>query len=728
MPTSGGVTTTNVGGGANNILGDYATVGGTTWATSGAGIGPFTIGALASGSYVADYSTSTTNSDFDATTGGTFTATNSVDSFRFNNPAAVTATLNGAFVVGSGGILETANVGANAAAFSGGTSLTSGNGTDLTVIQNNTAAGLTIATPIVNNGSAVIGFNKDGPGAVTLAGANTYTGITNINASSLILTGLNTTSGAYDVNIGSLQVGAIGGATGALGTSNVVLASGASLVFNRTDTAYSYSGVISGAGAVVQNGAGSTTLNTANTFTGGLTINAGSLISHTGGGTTSLGIGPVTVNAAGTLVGGAADSFGYGATNAPSLITVNGGTITDLAGAYRVTMPSITFNGGGVLTNVAGNTGDANGNYSFFGNGAETITVTNPGATTATISATNVWVQSSTVLNVAAGSANSQLLIDANLISSGNSITVEGAGVTTFAGTNTFTGPVTINGGSTLQIGNNGATGTISVGGTVADSGTLAFNRGDNALLVSNVISGAGAVSQISSGAATLTGANTYTGATSVTAGTLYVDGSLGSASSFTANNFTVAAGAGLGGDGSIYLASGKNVVIAGTLSPGFGAEGAGASLAQALTLTATSATNNAITFSSGSTLALDLSHATSQAVTSTADYLNVPTGTVVLGTNFASLSLTQDGTVLVGDKFTIIDPSNLTGAFAGGLTGTSNGIGYSLQYNQGASGYNVVLTVTAVPEPGAFALAGLGLTGLVAWWALRRRAGAACS
>ena len=55
-------------------------------------------------------------------------------------------------MIATGGILETSNVGHNAATINNNT-LTSGNGQDLIVHQSNTSAAMTISSQITNNGS-----------------------------------------------------------------------------------------------------------------------------------------------------------------------------------------------------------------------------------------------------------------------------------------------------------------------------------------------------------------------------------------------------------------------------------------------------------------------------------------------------------------------------------------------------------------------------------------------
>ncbi|MCW1926321.1 autotransporter-associated beta strand repeat-containing protein [Luteolibacter arcticus] len=117
-------------------------------------------------------------------------------------------------------------------------------------------------------------------------------------------------------------------------------------------------------------------------------------------------------------------------------------------------------------------------------------------------------------------------------------LTKSGTGTLTIANNNSYTGDTIISNG-TLQIGAGGTTGSIG-SGAVANAGTLAFNRSDVST-VANVISGAGALSQLGSGTTILTADSGYTGSTTITAGTLQVgnggaSGSLGVTSAITTN------------------------------------------------------------------------------------------------------------------------------------------------------------------------------------------------
>ncbi len=179
-----------------------------------------------------------------------------------------------------------------------------------------------------------------------------------------------------------------------------------------------------------------------------------------------------------------------------------------------------------------------------------------------------------------------------------------GSGSVTLAETSgdNFTGGIVVNGGGTVildnlngnasggtsinsgtvQIGKNDGSGSLPAGG-VTLGGTLAFNR-VNTVVVSNVISGAGTISQIGSGGATLTGNNAvYSGNVIVSQGTLLIGSTnaIGSSPSVTVSNggtfdvggfalfgngnsgLTVGvAGSGVGGNGAIVNSGGDQTRV----------------------------------------------------------------------------------------------------------------------------------------------------------------------
>jgi fibronectin-binding autotransporter adhesin len=127
----------------------------------------------------------------------------------------------------------------------------------------------------------------------------------------------------------------------------------------------------------------------------------------------------------------------------------------------------------------------------------------------------------------------------------GNNGTVTFTAENTYLG-NTILGPVTVNGTSRLSIGNGGATGKLGAGKVVND-GILTFNR-SNTLDVPNDIEGSGSVNQLGPGRTNLLGNCTHAGATTIQNGTLAILGSLPNSPVTVATNATLAGNATLGG------------------------------------------------------------------------------------------------------------------------------------------------------------------------------------
>jgi fibronectin-binding autotransporter adhesin len=138
--------------------------------------------------------------------------------------------------------------------------------------------------------------------------------LTKADIGTLVLTGTNTYSGGTTITSGTLQLGA-GGTTGSI-VGNV--ADNGTLAFDRNDIV-TFGGAISGGGAVTQIGFGTTILTADNPYTGGTTINAGTLavgdFAHPSAALS--GDGPIAVGAGGTL-------GGYGSVTAA---VTNGGVI-----------------------------------------------------------------------------------------------------------------------------------------------------------------------------------------------------------------------------------------------------------------------------------------------------------------------------------------------------------------------------------------------------------------
>ncbi|NDC10545.1 MAG: hypothetical protein EBZ75_14640, partial [Oxalobacteraceae bacterium] len=212
----------------------------------------------------------------------------------------------------------------------------SGNSTD----RNFTLTAGTTSTISVTNSSAALtisGTSATTNGALTKAGSGT-----------LILSGNNTYSGNTTINAGTLEIASTGRLGG--GTYSVSITNNGTFIYSGASS-QTLSGVISGTGALTQNGSGMLTLsNAGNTYGGATTVNAGT-ISLTGSNTNSA----TTVNAGGTLIG----------TGSAGALTVNSGGFIGAGNAAAtpgtLTVGSLTLNGGSTYTwdlgNVSGTAG-----------------------------------------------------------------------------------------------------------------------------------------------------------------------------------------------------------------------------------------------------------------------------------------------------------------------------------------------------------------------------------
>lgn len=252
------------------------------------------------------------NASLTKSSGGTLTLVGGV-----NTNTGVTTVSGGILSVSAlanGGVASDIGAASSSAAslvLNGGTLSYSGAGVSIDRLFTLGTSGGTIddsgsgALAFTNTGS--LGYSGNGPRALTLAGTDTddntlaaviannggATSLTKNGAGKWILTGNNTYSGVTTIANGILQIGA-GGATGAPGTGNI--ANNGRLVFNRNNS-LTVGSVISGTGAVTNDGSGTLILTGNNTFTGGTYINAGTLQLGNNGANGSLdGASPIVNN------------------------------------------------------------------------------------------------------------------------------------------------------------------------------------------------------------------------------------------------------------------------------------------------------------------------------------------------------------------------------------------------------------------------------------------------
>ncbi|MCR2395763.1 autotransporter-associated beta strand repeat-containing protein [Salmonella enterica] len=389
----------------------------------------------------------------------------------------------------SGGTLVATNVDA----------LGSGDVTNNAVLELNT--GGTFDNAISGSGQVV----KSGDETLTLSGSNTYTGGTTISGGTLIATSVD-----------------------ALGTGDVT--DDATLELN---TGGDFINNIGGTGRVEKSGDETLTLSGSNTYTGGTTINDGTLIATS---VDALGSGDVTDNAVLELnTGGDFDN----AISGSGQVVKSGDETLTLSGTNSYTDGTLISGGTLVATNLeALGTGDVTNNATlelntggdFINNIGGTGRVEKSGDETLTLSGSNTYTGGTLIsggtlvaTNVEAlgtGDVTDNAVLELNtggdfINNIGGTGRVEKSGddTLTLSGSNSYTGGTLISGGTLV------ATNVDALGsGDVTDNATLELNTGGT---FDNAISGSGQVVKSGDETLTLSGANSYTGGTLISSGTL---------------------------------------------------------------------------------------------------------------------------------------------------------------------------------------------------------------
>ncbi len=378
----------------------------------------------------------------------------------------------------------------------------------------------TAGTLTVGGNISGSGFNltKAGAGTLVLGGiASTYSGKTSIQNGTLSVASIgsvNVSGGLGDpttlangtIDLGATTTGAQLNYTGAGETTDRVInlagttggavidssASSVPLVFSSSFTATgagiktltlqgsstlnnAINGVIvdntaTNKTSVIKSGAGTWVLGNTNTYSGGTTINAGTLTANA---TTALGTGAITVNN-GTLNANVASSLGT------SVLTVNNGTVnSNFAGALG--SGPVTINNGLVTSSVTGGLSSV----AYAVNGG-TLDVSHNGALTVTSLA-----GSSSVPSIVALGNNTNLIVNGSATTTFNgsitgtgtsALTISGTTNLTLGGSSTIAGGVTVNSGTTLVGAYNAntplGTGTLSLNGGLFRSQTTITSAG----------------------------------------------------------------------------------------------------------------------------------------------------------------------------------------------------------------------------------------------------------
>ncbi len=497
-------------GGSTSILGGWAVFNQNTWAVSaGTGTVSGAITGLASGSYSTTY---TAGTNVDSAIGTSTPGAMTINSLRFNNAGVYSIDTSGSLNIATGGILVTTAVGANAVSINNN-NLTSGNGQDLIVTQNNSAGGMTITSNIIGT----TGLTKSGIGNLTLTpnSANTFTGQLTINTGAVILGNAN----ALNSNGSTFNDVVFAGTSQINGTSagaNYVFQNGTLTLNGNNATVASLTSSIESSGTAIVQNASATSAATLTVNGSTSTAFAGNLQDGTGGNALSLtksGSSTLTLSGANAYTGTTTVSNGtlaLGANSAigsSSSVVVSGGTFS--VGTFNNTVAGVQLTSG----NITGSTG-------------------------VLTSASAYDLRNGSISAILGGSAGS------------NKTTVD---TVTLTGANTFTGTTAISGGS-LLLGNslalqgstlnyNNQGGTLSFGtltaatlGGLSGAQNLALTNTTPAAVALTVgannadttysgqLSGGGSLTKSGSGTLTLTGLSSYAGTTNVAAGSLLLN------------------------------------------------------------------------------------------------------------------------------------------------------------------------------------------------------------
>ncbi|EQB3268452.1 autotransporter-associated beta strand repeat-containing protein [Salmonella enterica] len=452
--------------------------------------------------------------------GGTLVATNveALGSGDVTDDATLELNTGGTFdnaISGSGQVVKSGDdvltlSGANS--YSGGTLISDG-----TLVASNVEA---LGTGDVTN-DAVLELNtggtfdnaisgsgrveKSGDDALTLSGSNTYTGGTLISDGTLVAS-----------NVEALGTGDV--------TDNAVL---------ELNTGGDFINNIGGTGRVEKSGDDALTLSGSNTYTGGTTINDGTLIATS---VDALGSGDVTDNAtlelntsgtfdnvisgSGQVVKSGDDALTLsGANTYTGGTTISGGTLVasnvEALGTGDVTNnATLELNTGGDFDNAISGSGQV------VKSGGDTLTLSGNNSYTGGTLISDGTLVASNVEALGSGDVTNDAVLELNTggdftnnISGSGQVVKSGDKTLTLSGANSYTGGTTISGG-TLVASNVEALGS----GDVTNDAVLELNTGGT---FDNAISGSGQVVKSGDDVLTLSGANSYSGGTLISGGTL---------------------------------------------------------------------------------------------------------------------------------------------------------------------------------------------------------------
>ncbi|MCP5174047.1 MAG: autotransporter-associated beta strand repeat-containing protein [Moraxellaceae bacterium] len=493
---------------------------------------------------------------------------------------------------------------------------------------------------------------KDGAGLLSLTGANSYAGGTQVNAGKVALDA-NTALGSGAATFAKDTELSLGISKG-ISVANAITTDG--IIKQSNDFDSSLTGVISGTGSLVKDGAGLLSLTGANSYAGGTQVTAGKVALDAN---TALGTGAATFAKDTELSLGI--SKGVSVANA---IEVNG-EVDIHSGSFDSSLTGVISGSGSLVKDGTGTlnlqgTNTFVGNLSVSGGTLGLSSDANLGAASNKLILNNTTLMAnlaSVALNhdidiigmATADTSNNALVLNAKV--AGGTLIKTGTGTLTLLSANNTQAKTMVTQG-TVKVAENANLGLVGAvvelnGGTFESMTTQSYARNfnigsangtvnvlaDTTVTLANAIDGTGKLNKTGTGTLVLAGTNNYAGGTAINAGTVVISqaANLGTGS-LSISNATLQVNAdvslqNMALTGTANLKSDSNINIAGIVS------GSGALVKQGtgnLTLAGVNTYSGGTTLKSGT---LTLANGSSLGVGA----LTVEAGQVALADGFIS-------------------------------------------------------------------------------------------